>query len=325
MIPDITFIIISYNTKELIQECLSILFQETKEINKQVIVIDNGSNDRTFPTLQKIEGVEPIRIEHNIGFGAANNAGYPYAKGRYIVLLNSDAFPHSDAIQNAFQVMESHSDIGLLGGRLVGKDGEWQPSARLFPSLLNQFLKETGLANRFADSIFFGRADHTWASPEVPTATDWVPGAFCMIRKEALDQSSIFDERFFMYFEEVDLCKRIKAKGWKVQYWPDSVITHLGGETCKNTDKHTFNPIGAQVSLWQERSLLLYFRKHLGITKTWILYLFRRFYLDLRWLKNTVVHGKSYPKTKYLAQQLKIMKQAWKDTEHGKTSPPRPW
>lgn len=324
MNPDISIIIITYNTRELIQECVSILLKETQQVNKQVIVVDNGSTDRTFPVLESIKEIEPIRIENNIGFGGANNVGYQKAKGKYIMLLNSDAFPHSDAIQEALQAIENDREIGLLGGMLVGKNGEWQPSARLFPSILNQFLNVSGLAYRFPDNPFFGRADRTWAPPETPCETDWVPGAFCMIRKEALD-SYIFDERFFMYFEEVDLCKRIKNKGWKIQYWPDSIITHLGGETCKDTQDQHFSESGSQVSLWQARSLFLYFHKHEGVMRTWILYLMRGSILGLRWLKNRLFHGRSHTKTLSLAQQIHIMHQAWKDTDHGKNSPKRPW
>ena len=129
-----------------------------------------------------------------IGFGAANNVGFQKAKGKYIILLNSDAFPHSGAIESAIQMMDGSPEVGLAGGRLVNKDGSWQPSSYLFPSLLNQFLKYTGLAHRFPHNPFFGRANRSWAAPEVPAEVDWVSGAFCIIRREALDKDKIFDE-----------------------------------------------------------------------------------------------------------------------------------
>lgn len=325
MTPESTFIIITYNTKELIQECLSILLKETKELNKQVIVVDNGSEDRTFPALQNIEGIEPIRIERNVGFGAANNVGYQKARGKYIILLNSDAFPHSGAIESAIQMMDGSPKVGLAGGRLVNKDGSWQPSSYLFPSLLNQFLKYTGLAHRFPNNPFFGRANRSWAAPEVPAEVDWVSGAFCIIRREALDKDKIFDEKYFMYYEEVDLCQRIKKKGWKIQYWPDSILTHLGGETVKNTSEQYFNAIGSQVSKWEARSCYLYFRQYKGCIGAWSLYLFQRGFSYLRWVKNILHRGKSHPITQFLTQHLSTLHQAWQDTKHGTKSPKRPW
>lgn len=325
MNPDLSIIIITYNTRELIQECVSILLKETQQVNKQVIVVDNGSTDRTFPVLQSIKEIEPIRIENNIGFGGANNVGYQKAKGKYIMLLNSDAFPHSGAVESALQMMESSPEVGIAGGRLVYKDGSWQPSAYLFPSLLNQFLKYTGLAHRFADNPFFGRANRSWAAPEVPATVDWVSGAFCIIRKEALDKERIFDEKFFMYYEEVDLCQRIKQKGWKVQYWPDSILTHLGGETCKNTSEEHFNIVGSQVSSWEARSCYLYFRQYKGCLGAWSLYLFQIGFSSIRWVKNILFRGKSHPNTIFLTKHIAILRQAWKDTDHGKKSPKRPW
>ncbi len=321
----ISFIIITYNTKELVQECVNILLKETEGMDKQVIVVDNGSNDRTYPALRSIAGIEPVRIEKNVGFGAANNIGYQHARGKYIALLNSDAFPHSGAIEEALQLMETNPEVGLMGGRLVYKDGSWQPSAHLFPSLLNQFLKYSGLAHRYPDHPFFGRANRSWADPEQPAEVDWIPGAFCVIRREALEKTFIFDEKFFMYYEEVDLCKRIKDKGWKIVYWPDAVITHIGGETTKNTNGAFFNQIGAQVSAWEARSCYLYFRKYGGWFNTWSLYLFQVWFSRLRWIKNLITRGRSHENTRFLVQHIANLKQAWKDTRHGTISPPRPW
>ena len=275
--------------------------------------------------MQSTDGIEPIRLEKNIGFGAANNIGFQHTKGKYIALLNSDAFPHTGAIEEALQFMETNPDVGLVGGRLVCKDGSWQPSAHLFPSLLNQFLKYSGLAQKYPDNPFFSRANRSWADPGQPAEVDWIPGAFCVMRREALDNGFIFDERFFMYYEEVDLCKRLKDKSWKIVYWPDAVITHLGGETTKNTKGAFFNKIGSQVSAWEARSCFLYFRKHGGWLRAWSIYLFQTWFSRLRWLKNLVTKGKEYKNTQFLSQHIKNLKQAWKDTQHGTVSPPRPW
>lgn len=325
MTPDVSIIVITYNTKKLIQECLSALLKETSSLKKQVIVIDNGSDDDTFDELKKIPEIEPIKIEQNIGFGAANNVGYQKATGRYIVLLNSDAFLHSESLQTAISLMNANPKVGLAGAQLVGSDGSWQPSARLFPSCLNTILQLTGLAARYPDNFFFGRANHTWEAEDRSTETDWVPGAFSIIRRESLDKHSIFDERFFMYFEEVDLCKRIKEKGWLIYYWPKIKVTHLGGETCKNTKDQHFNSVGSTVSQWQYRSTFLYFRKHNGVIGAYSIYLINTLWNGLRKIINQIRLGKEHPKTKAISTILLSLSNAWKDTERGKTSPPRPW
>ncbi len=325
MTPDVSIIVITYNTKELIQECLSALLKETSQINRQIIVVDNGSEDGTFTELEKIPNIEPIRIEKNIGFGAANNVGYQKASGRYIVLLNSDAFLHPGSMQKALSLMENNPEVGLGGARLVGKDGSWQPSARLFPSCLNTFLTLSGLAARFPHYRFFGRADRTWAPVDQATKTDWVPGAFCIIRRNALDSPSIFDERFFMYYEEVDLCYRIKEKRWKIYYWPEIVVTHLGGETCKKEKNQLFNSVGSTVSQWQYRSYFLYFRKHHGILGVYGVYLINVLWNRLRKLINRIRLGNNHPKTQNVSHILLSIHTAWKETQHGTVSPSRPW
>ena len=108
-----------------------------------------------------------------------------------------------------------------------------EPAARQFPSVFNDFLALSGLAARFPRSRLFGRFDRTWAPVTQAADVDWVPGAFAIIRREVLDQVGRFDERFFLYYEEVDLCRRIKSAGWRIRYWPDIVVHHWGGESSK--------------------------------------------------------------------------------------------
>jgi hypothetical protein len=126
------------------------------------------------------------------------------------------------------------------------------------------FVVLSGLAARFPKSRLFGAFDRTWASPDRKAEVDWVPGAFSIMRREALAQTGLFDPRFFLYCEEVDLCRRIKAAGFRVLYWPDVVVTHIGGESGRQLTTLKFSDSEAQVVLWRMRATLLYFRKHHG-------------------------------------------------------------
>ena len=155
--------------------------------------------------------------------------------------------------------MDSHSECGLLGVRLIGRDGTLQPSARYFPTPLNIFLNRTGL------SRFFGSVqlvdDMSWDHAAVRSC-DWVPGCYCLIRREVIEQTGLFDARYFLYYEEVDLCFAAKKHGWAVAFLPDTAVVHIGGESAKSDGEITAG--GRQLEAMQLESELLYFRKNLG-------------------------------------------------------------
>ena len=241
MTPDVSIVVVSFNTRDLLRECLKSLERECAGLRCEVFVVDNNSRDGSADMVeQEFPAVKLTRSTVNLGFAAANNRALPLARGRYIVLLNSDAFFQPGALQLSVSHMDAEREVGLGGARLVGRDGSWQPSARLFPSLLNDFLTFTGLSARFPASRFFGRFDRTWANPSEPADVDWVPGAFSIIRREVFEQLGYFDEAFFLYYEEVDLCRRIKAAGYRIRYWPDLVVTHCGETLQNRPDPHPF-------------------------------------------------------------------------------------
>ncbi|OQW94400.1 MAG: glycosyl transferase [Beggiatoa sp. IS2] len=324
---DISIVIVSFNTRDILRECLQTLIKEANTLNHEVIVIDNASIDKSaemvateFPTVQLIRS--PI----NLGFAAANNLGFAQAKGRYIILLNSDAFLTAQALTKALTFMETHPNVGMGGARLIGKDGAWQPSARIFPSLLNHLLTISGLSTKYAKSRFFGRVDRTWANPAQAAAVDWVPGAFAIIRRSVLETVGYFDEQFFLYYEEVDLCKRIKTAGHEIWYLPEVVVVHLGGESSKTLEDMTISKSGTQIALWQLRSNLLFYRKHYGLLWTWLWMQLENVWHLLRIWKNTFqAHPEQELKIAYSKKIRQLLQQAWQDTRGGRVSPPRPW
>ncbi len=319
---ELSVVIISFNTRQLLDECLQSLIKESQGISLEIIIVDNASRDGSADYVEAhYPSVRLVRSTFNLGFAAANNLAFKIAQGIYIALLNSDAFLQEGALRKALERIKASPSVGLAGGRLIGRDGRWQPSARLFPSLLIEFLQLSGLEGKYASSRFFGQFNRTWASPEESCATDWVPAAFAIIPKHILNELGGFDERFFLYYEEVDLCRRIKAAGYQIQYWGDVVVIHIGGESSKTVENHTFSSKDAQLVLWRMRSELLYYRKHHGWLGAYAVKSLEIGWHRMRAWKN----WRQRDKAEESRTIMRLMKQAWKETQGGRVSPSRPW
>ena len=324
---DISVVIVSLNTCNVLRECLESVRRESRSLRVQIIVVDNGSSDGSQEMVER-EFPEAVLIRSNVnlGFGGANNLGFQSAGGRYIVLLNSDAFLTEGALERSVRHMDEDQKVGLGGGRLVGRDGSLQPSARKFPTLLDDLIVRSGLAARFPQSRFFGRFDRTWASVMEPAEVDWVPGAYSIIRADLLATAGPFDPRFFLYYEEVDLCKRIKHLGYSVCYWPDISIIHIGGESSRQMRSVEMSKVGRQLILWRMRSTLLYYRKHSGVIVTTLAMLLEVLWYWQRFLR---LRFSSDPNRRAIAdsekRQAATMARAWRETRGGKLSPAQPW
>ncbi len=320
----VSIVVVSFNTRDMLRRCLESLFGQLHGIRSEVFVVDNASGDRSAEMIaHEFPQVELIRSSVNLGFAGANNLALKRAQARYVVLLNSDAFLKPCALERAIAHMDQEPKVGLGGARLVGKNGSWQPSARQFPSLVNDLLILSGLAGRYPNSGFFGRPDHTWDKTNEPTSVDWVPGAFSIIRRDVLQKIGFFDERFFLYYEEVDLCRRVKQAGYQVQYWPDVTVVHLGGESSKTVKTLTVSSSGSQLILWRMRSAFLYYRKHHGYRAWFAKSMEHCWYLMRAW-KNRCQADKQ-AKVMDARMNLKLLQQAWLDTQGGRVSPPQPW
>jgi GT2 family glycosyltransferase len=327
LVPEASILIVSFNTRDLLRECVQTVQRESSGVSYEIIVIDNASRDGSADMVEaEFPEARLIRSQINLGFAAANNRGFEIARGRYIVLLNSDAFLCPGTLRLSIDHMNAHPYAGLAAGRLVGRDDSWQPSARMFPSPLNAMLAMSGLAARYPKSRFFGRADRTWADPLDPALVDWVPGAYSIIRRDVLDRVGFFDERFFLYYEEVDLCRRIKTAKNQIWYWPDITAVHLGGESAKTIKTQEISCTGSQLVLWRMRSELIYFRKHHGAKGAWSLMLLESWWHRMRALRNSLSHShEARAKAAESRGIIAAMKQAWADTQGGKLSPHQPW
>jgi GT2 family glycosyltransferase len=323
---DASIVIVSFNTREVLGECLHSVLREIADLAVEIFIVDNDSSDGSSEMIEHdFPQVSLIRAGANLGFGAANNLALLQARGRYFILLNSDAFFQPGALATAIRHMDEHPECGLAGARLIGRDGELQPSARSFHTPLGDAIVLTGLAYRFPKSKFFGAFDRTWADDRQPARVDWVPGAFSIIRPAALVKTGLFDPAFFLYYEEVDLCLRIRQVGYTIWYWPDISVIHIGGESSRQLKTLQISSIAAQVVLWRMRSTLLYYRKHRGWqvhAARWLeIILNMATVLRNRFSRNPVRQDRRQNSTTL----IRLMNQAWHDTEGGRVSPPRPW
>lgn len=324
-VSDVSVVIVSFNTRDLLRECLDSVRRQ-EGVSMEVLVVDNASRDgsaemvrREFPDVRLTASAE------NLGFAGANNVAFRQARGRHVVLLNSDAFLKPGVLEQAVRQMDGDKRVGLAGALLVGRDGSWQPSARLFPSVFNDLLSLTGLSSKYRSSRFFGRVDRTWADPKAAADTDWVPGAFSIIRREALEQVGYFDERFFLYYEEVDLCRRLKAAGHRIAYWPELEVIHIGGESSRTVNRLNLSSSGSQLTLWRMRSQLLYYRKHHGWT-AWMAMLAETAWHSLRLLRQTGRRGDAaQAKREESRAVIHLFRLAWLETNGGRACPARPW
>ena len=324
--PEISILIVSFNTRDVLRECLESVILASEILSVETIVVDNCSRDGSASMVrQEFPWVHVIESHENLGFGRANNLAFEAARGRYIVLLNSDAFLSADTLCLSLDKMEANPSVGLASGRLVGRDGTLQPSARMFPSPMRQLLVISGLADKYPKSRFFGQADRTWADPMQPAEVDWVPGAYSIIPTAILKQHGFFDPRFFLYYEEVDLCLRIKNAGYKVMYWPEISVVHVGGESSRQIKTLEMSQSGAQLVLWRMRSTLLYYRKHKGslvIVMRWLEELWCR----LRAWRNQLRGGEdATTEARNQRRHAELMAVAWRETSGGRVSPPQPW
>lgn len=240
---DLSIIIVSFNTKELLVSCIKSIFKHTKNIKFEIIVVDNNSNDGSAQ-ISKSLGAIVIKNKENFGFGTANNQGFKISRGKYVLFLNSDTEIEDNVFEGMVSWMNINSKAGIATCALKNKDGSLQATGGYFPTLPRVFSWMTIQDIPFVDNII--KPFHPYHSKslffkggsfyESKKELDWVTGAFLLTRREVLEGSGGWDENFFMYVEEVDLCFRIKKLGYKVWYLPKWSIIHLGGSSSKTSE-----------------------------------------------------------------------------------------
>jgi GT2 family glycosyltransferase len=255
--PVLSIIIVNFNAEKLIIRCLQSVYGTAGNLDCEVIVVDNASTDQSVLAIrQNFPKVKLICNEENVGFAKANNQAAKVARGRYLLLLNSDAFVHNGAISTLVEYMASHPDTGAASCRLVYEDGSLQRSCYSFPTPFTELWQTLWLDRLFPRSPIFGKFRMTYWGYDTYHEVDWVMGAVMTLRSEVIEQVGLFDEEYFMYSEEMDLCYRLKQAGWKINFVPQATVTHLWGGTSRQNKELAF------IRLYKSR--VLFFRKHYG-------------------------------------------------------------
>ncbi len=249
-----SIIIVNYNSFNLLENCLSSLYNQTKDINMEVIVIDNNSTDGNIKdVISRFENIILIKNSDNKGFGAANNQGLKAAKGKYVLFLNNDTIIFENTIKKVYKFAESINDSVIVGCKLLNRDKTLQYSVYDFPSLLNIFTSNFFLYLLFPRSRYFNKYYLMNRRISEITEVDVVTGAFLFGNKDKIEELGGFDERFFFYNEETDLCYRFKNNGGKIFYYPDSSVIHLkGGTANKNFSIRYKNEFIATIKFYQK-------------------------------------------------------------------------
>ena len=227
LIVDISIVIVNWNTKALLQNCLNSVYETVRDITFEVIVVDNASHDGSVAMLrEEFPQVTLIENTVNRGFGAANNQGFGIMKGRYALLLNTDTVLTENAVHELFSFMETQPGTAMACGQLLNEDGSKQNSIASFPTLLSLLANTTLLEYLFPVRHPSKRYVH-----REPVEVDSGIGACLLIRKKAIDEVGMFDERYFFFFEETDWALQMRSAGWKVYHVPSACIYHLQGQS----------------------------------------------------------------------------------------------
>lgn len=234
---DLSIIIVNYNVKEFLQNLIHSIEKASLNLTKEILIVDNASDDGSVEFIkEKFPQIKLIANQKNLGFGKANNIGLKQANGKYILLINPDTLVAEDTFEKMIKFFESNSEAGLAGCKILNPDGSLQLACRRsFPGPWTSFTKVTGLSNLFPNSKIFARYNLTYLDENKTYEVDAISGSFMMMRKEVYEKVGGFDEQFFMYGEDLDLCYRIQKSGFKVYYVHSTQIIHYKGESTKRS------------------------------------------------------------------------------------------
>ncbi|OHB67049.1 MAG: hypothetical protein A2Y77_01505, partial [Planctomycetes bacterium RBG_13_62_9] len=254
-------VIVTWNVRSQLMDCLQSIGRCPPCGAFDVIVIDNASTDGTVDAVRRdFPRVNLIANKENRGFAAASNQGIAESHSECLLLLNPDTIVHPQSLDTLCAFLDSHPDVGACGPRLLNDDGTTQASTRRFPTFRATLHHHT----IFRHLHIFRRQYKSGSMQDFlhdeQRDVDQLMGSALLLRRSAVDQVGPMDERFFMYYEEVDLCYRLKQAGWRIVFVPDAVITHLGGRSSSQA------PVAARIMMLS--SLLRYFRKHRGPVAT---------------------------------------------------------
>lgn len=231
---DLSIIILTWNSQEVIRDCLDSIYSPGGDLNFEIIVVDNNSRDRTKEILKNsYPKVKLIANVKNLGYAKGNNQGKEKSKGEFILLLNPDVKLIDDFLTKITKFFKEHPEAGALGPQLLNPDKSIQPSCREFPRFSTILWELLGLSHVFSRSKIFGRWRMGYFDHNSLAEVDQPMGSALLIRRKTLEKVGIFDTNFKMFFNDVDLCYRIKKAGWKIYFYPEAKAFHIKGSSTQ--------------------------------------------------------------------------------------------
>jgi hypothetical protein len=253
---DVSIIIVSYNNKKLLQDCLQSVIDNTKEVSYEIIIVDNNSTDGSQDMLRELyPGVTLLCNEENIGFSRANNQGYKRSSGEYLLFLNSDTLIQENAVQKMTMHLKENPAVGILGPKILDVRHQPTRSYMRFLDAKKLFLGSKRI-RLFVDvekyRLHFPKYDYSTIRKAL-----WLSGACLMITRKVFEEAGLFDEHYFLYLEDMDLCLQVNRLGYDVVYFPVVEIIHMfGGSSSQHPD---------HLHRLYDKSMAYYFRKNMSV------------------------------------------------------------
>jgi GT2 family glycosyltransferase len=256
---DLSIIILNWNAKDLLKDCINSIYENTKDLNYEIIIVDNNSSDGSCDMVKEnflhIENCDLIENKDNKGFASGNNQAIRIAKGNAILLLNPDTLINADVIKKTYECLVQDEKLGVTGCKVLNLDGTLQLACRrMAPRPKDAFFKLFGISKLFKSNKNLTRYNLTHVSEDEFLDVDSVSGCFLMIKREVIDRIGLLDETFFMYGEEMDWCMRAKKEGYIVRYCPVGTIIHYKGESSKK--------LGVKATYEFYRAMIIFYNKY---------------------------------------------------------------
>ena len=255
----LSIVILCWNDRKVIDDCLRSVFANTRITEFEVIVPDNGSTDGSIEFIrQSYPQVQVIENGRNLRFAKANNVGIRASRGEYVLILNPDTIIHEGSLDRMIAFADEHPEAGAFGCRVLNADGSYQRSARPYASFRGEWVAALYMRSLGRLSKWFTADSYPGWHGDTQRQVDWVSGCFILVRNSVLQAIKGFDEQFFYYYEDMDLCRRIRQAGHPILFYPGATITHLGGQSTTGRFTPLTFVLDAQVTRY------LYYYKYYG-------------------------------------------------------------
>ncbi|MEM7181627.1 MAG: glycosyltransferase family 2 protein [Spirochaetota bacterium] len=319
MRPVVSIILVSFNTREMLRQALASIAENAKGISYEVFVVDNASQDGSAQMVrEEFPQVKLIESSTNIGFAAGNNLAIQKCQGEYVLLFNPDSILSPQTLHKTVGYMQENRECGVLGIKLKNEVGVLQPCARKIPNPWYKFLVISGIAHKFRHSKLLGGPDYSWWNHSEIRTVGWVVGAYFLIRREVIEKIGHLDERYFLYFEEIDFCLQNRKAGWQVVFYPHAEVVHIGGQSSANSQEKVSSS-GKQLVKFRVESEFRFYRKNFSTLHVLLAFLVEYFWHKLIILKNRLFSKQnSKNKISHSQEIIHILKTTLRQDNWGK-------